>query len=147
MMEFTTQILRLIVAVLYSGLIGYEREQQHKPAGLRTCMFVTLAATMIMIFSEIMVGRGLSMDAVRAGSYMLTGIGFLGAGIIMSKGSKVEGITTAAMLLVLVPLGLLIGIGELVLAGACTLLIYFVLKLKYVQIKMKTKRIRKLKKK
>ena len=72
------------------------------------------------------------MDAVRAPSYILTGIGFLGGGIIMSRGDKVEGITTAALLLVLVPLGILIGVGEFGLSFLCTLAIYFVLKLKHI---------------
>jgi uncharacterized membrane protein YhiD involved in acid resistance len=58
----------------------------------------------------------------------------------MSKGSKVEGVTTAALLLVLMPLGLIIGIGEFSLATVLTLAIFFVLKLKYIEKTLKLKR-------
>ena len=133
MNEMLVYLEKLGLAIVLSGLIGYERERQHKPAGLRTSILVTLAATMIMLFSEIMVKRGLTMDAVRAPSYMMTGLGFLGAGIIMSRGGKVEGITTAAILLVLVPIGLLIGIGEYELAICSSIVTYLVLKLKHIE--------------
>jgi len=137
--EFTN-IFKILLALVLSSLIGYEREASNKSAGLRTCMLVTLSSTMVMIFSELMLSRGLTMDAVRAPSYILTGIGFIGGGVIMSKGGKVEGITTAALMLILVPLGLLIGMGEYSLATICTIIIYFVLKLKHIERRAKSKK-------
>ena len=137
--EFTN-IFKILLALVLSSLIGYEREASNKSAGLRTCMLVTLSSTMVMIFSELMLSRGLTMDAVRAPSYILTGIGFIGGGVIMSKGGKVEGITTAALMLILVPLGLLIGMGEYSLAILCTIVIYFILKLKHIERRVKSHR-------
>jgi len=133
-------IIKIGLALLLGGIIGYERESNHKKVGLRTSILVTLSGTIVMIFTDLMLGRGSAMDAIRAPSYILTSIGFLGGGIIMSKGSKVEGVTTAALLLVLMPLGLIIGIGEFSLATVLTLAIFFVLKLKYIEKTLKLKR-------
>jgi len=131
-------VIKLVLAIVLGGIIGFERENQHKDAGLRTCILVTMSATMVMMFSEILSLSG-TMDVVRAPSYMLTSIGFLGAGIIMARGNKIEGITTAALMLVLVPMGVLIGIGEYILATICALLIFFVLKLKHLELHFKLK--------
>ena len=136
-LELTPYLSKFGIALICGGIIGLEREGQDKPAGLRTCMLVTLAATMVMIFSQLLVSIGSTMDASRVPAYMLSGIGFLGAGIIMAKQNKVEGITTAAILLVLVPMGLLIGMGEYVLGSVVSIICFLVLKLKFFEIKCK----------
>ncbi len=143
MIALYSYLIKILAAILCGGLVGLEREKAQKSAGLRTCILVTMASTMVMLFSTIMKEQGAAMDASRVPAYMLSSIGFLGAGIIMAKDNKIEGITTAAILLVLIPTGLLIGIGEFPLAIICSVITFLVLKLKYVEIKFKLKKPKK----
>ena len=139
-MDILLNFGKIFLAILLGGLIGLEREKQDKPAGLRTCMLVTVASTMVVIFSQVMLKGNPNLDIMRAPAYMLSGINFLGAGIIMAKQNKIEGITTAAILLVLVPLGLLVGIGTLesvILAIGCAIVTFLILELKRLEIKFK----------
>lgn len=137
--------MRLLLAVLLSSLIGIERERNDKPAGVRTAMLICLGATLITLFSlryaDLCNALNYKTDALRAIAYYLVGWGFLGGGIINreEKKHKIEGITTASLLLPLCIIGFLCGIGDIILACISTLLIYFILIVKYIQIKFKQK--------
>ena len=129
-------LLRIGLSFLLSLIIGIDREQADKPAGLRTILFIMIGATLTVIFSLRYLGIAEKFDAIRAIAYYLVAIGFVGGGIIGRKHGRVEGITTAALLLPISLIGFLCGIGDYFLAIVATLIIYLVLKLKYIKIKI-----------
>lgn len=125
-------LLRLVLAMLFGGLIGLERERKRRPAGFRTYMLVCLGAALTMILSqyeyvmintrwaEIAAEVGMQTDVSRFGAQVINGIGFLGAGTIIVTGrQEVKGLTTAAGLWASACMGLAIGAGfyECVLLG------------------------------
>ena len=140
-----TYLLRITVSVILGLVIGWEREQQDKPAGLRTILFIMLGATLTVIFSLKYTNIADNFDAIRAIAYYLVAIGFVGGGIIGRKQGKVEGITTASLILPISLIGFLVGIEDYFLAITTTILIYGILKLKYLKIKVKTIRNRRKK--
>src|SRR5438045_3802502 len=103
---------RLCLAGLLGGLIGFEREVNSQPAGLRTHMIVSLGSCLIMLvsihMSELAPGRS---DPARIAAQVVAGIGFLGAGAIMRSGLSVRGLTTAACLWTAAAIGLAVGCG------------------------------------
>lgn len=108
-------LLRILLAAIFGGLIGMEREANNRPAGLRTHVLVTVGAALIMLvsidafFDEI---TGLRVgDPARLAAQVVSGVGFLGAGTIMRNGGKISGLTTAASLWVSAGIGLAIGSG------------------------------------
>lgn len=113
-------ILRLIVAALLGGAIGLEREFKHKPAGLRTNMFICLGAAMFTLLSFHFAA---GYDPTRIASNIITGIGFIGAGSILHSRGSVSGLTTAATLFVVASIGMAVGGGEYLLAMFATLVI------------------------
>lgn len=128
------------LSLALSGLIGWERESQKKPAGLRDAMLICLGATMFTIISLILrdvpASEGVKYDLGRIIAYTVAGVGFLGGGVMITNKKKIEGITTASMLWAIVGIGILCGLGEYLLALICTGAIYLTLKLKYIQIKI-----------
>lgn len=105
--------LRLLLAGLLGGLVGFERERHNRPAGLRTHILVCLGSALVMIvsvagFSGELGPKG---DQARVAAQVVSGIGFLGAGTIMRQGSAVRGLTTAASIWVVAAVGLATGIG------------------------------------
>src|SRR5580704_5876531 len=109
-------IEKLLVAIVIGGAIGAEREYRSKSAGFRTLTLICLGSAMFTIFSEL-IGSGGNPD--RIASNIATGIGFVGAGVIFKgdgSGSKVSGITTAAMIWVTAGLGVAIGAGYLMVS-------------------------------
>jgi putative Mg2+ transporter-C (MgtC) family protein len=119
-------IFKLILAVIIDGALGAEREYRSKSAGFRTLTMICVGATIFTIFSQIIGGAG---NPDRIASNIVTGIGFVGAGVIF-KGdstSKVNGITTAAMIWVTAAIGMTIGAGYLWVAGLGAVLILLVL--------------------
>jgi putative Mg2+ transporter-C (MgtC) family protein len=115
-------VLRIGVAAVLGGAIGFERETLNKPAGLRTHMLVSLGAAMFMVIALLVVadyggdpvqGR---IDPTRIGSTIVTGIGFLGGGIIFRTEDRIRGLTTAAGLWVAAAIGMAVGGGYYVLA-------------------------------
>jgi len=137
MIEFT-YLYRIGLALILSLFIGWEREQQHKGAGLRTISLITLGATLIVITTlkwDIYKGLNNSFDAIRAIAYYLVGIGFVGGGLIRQKNGKLLGLTTASLLLPVSVIGFLCGMGEYILAVISAIIIFFILKLKYVKIR------------
>jgi putative Mg2+ transporter-C (MgtC) family protein len=114
-------ILKLLLAFVIGGFIGAEREYRSKSAGFRTLTLICVGATMFTIFSEIIGGVG---NPDRIASNIITGIGFVGAGVIFKGDFGVNGITTAAMIWVTAALGMAIGAGyELVSGIACVLIL------------------------
>jgi len=129
-------ILKLGLALLFSFLIGYERENQDKPAGLRDIMLVTLGSTLLTLIAYKIASLNPNNDLGRIISYTVASIGFLGSGVIIRDKHTVEGITTATLLWVMVSIGILCGSGELFLAGVSSIIIYLILKLKYFRVKI-----------
>jgi putative Mg2+ transporter-C (MgtC) family protein len=123
-------ILKLIVAALLGGCIGIERELRHKPAGLRTNMFICFGAAMFTLLS-IRFSRvtGGSFDPSRITAQIIPGIGFIGAGAILHSGATVSGVTTAATLFVVASIGMAVGGGEYLSAIFATMLILVALTL------------------
>lgn len=105
-------ILRLFLAVLIGGIVGFEREIHQRPAGFRTHILVCLGSTLIMITSLEMHNLfGASSDPGRIAAQVVSGIGFLGAGTILREGVTIRGLTTAASLWATAAIGLSIGAG------------------------------------
>ncbi|MDB5055978.1 MAG: magnesium transporter MgtC [Bacilli bacterium] len=108
--------IRLSLALILGGLIGFERERNSHPAGFRTNILVCLGSSLIMLlsiygFSEFANSDIVRMDPARLASQVLPGIGFIGAGAILHNGMSVTGLTTAATLLVVAGIGLAVGAG------------------------------------
>ncbi len=122
--------LKLGLTVLFSGLIGYEREHSRRPAGFRTHILVAVGATLVMMTSGYVFEyyEGLvSFDPTRLGAQVISGIGFLGAGTILREGFSVKGLTTAASLWSVSCVGLAIGVGYYEGAFVATIVIYLTL--------------------
>jgi len=109
-------ILRLVLSVILSGLIGLERQMHRRTAGLRTHILVCLGSCLIMLTSlyvfDIYKDK-VSLDPARIAAGVITGIGFLGAGTIIREKEGVRGLTTAASLWVVAGIGLAVGCGFL----------------------------------
>ena len=93
-------LLRILIAALCGGAIGIERTLRQKDAGFRTHVIVALGAALMTVVSKYgffdLVGTGINADATRIASNIITGISFLGAGMIFVKGANIKGLTTAA---------------------------------------------------
>ena len=114
-------IFRLVAAGLLGGLIGLERDFRAKEAGVRTHFIVALGSALFMIISEFAF-EGKQHDAARVAAQVVSGIGFIGAGVIIFQRNVVRGITTAAGLWVAAAIGLACGDGMYPVAIAATLL-------------------------
>ncbi len=107
---------RLIMAAFLGGLIGWERELHHHPAGFRTHILVSVGSTLIMLvsiygFADYVHLPHFTFDPSRISAQVVSGIGFLGAGTILRQGVTVSGLTTAASLWVVAAVGLSVGAG------------------------------------
>lgn len=123
-------MLRLLVAGLLGGVIGYEREHTNRPAGFRTHILVCVGAALVMVTSEFIYQKYSSIsniDPARLGAQVISGIGFLGAGTIIRDGFNVRGLTTAASLWAVSCVGIATGIGFYSGAIAATILIFLTL--------------------
>ncbi|MFH6785019.1 MULTISPECIES: MgtC/SapB family protein [Methylobacterium] len=104
--------LRLGAAVLAGGLVGLNREMHAKPVGVRTLGLVALGAALVTLAGSGFTGDGTDANASRAIQGTITGIGFLGAGVIVrGNGHRVHGLTTAAAIWVTAALGIVCGLG------------------------------------
>ena len=120
-----TFIMRIFVAGLLGGVIGFEREFRAKEAGVRTHFIVALGSALFMIISQFAFsGR---FDAARVAAQVVSGIGFIGAGVIIFQKNVVRGITTAAGLWVAAAIGLACGAAMYSVAIAATLMTVMVL--------------------
>lgn len=121
-MEFVVEnLLKLLIALLAGAVIGFEREMHNKSAGLRTITLITVGATLFTILS-----LKFEQDA-RIAANIVSGIGFLGAGVILFAEGKVKGLTTASSIWAAAAIGVSIGVGEYILAGAAGLMVVVVL--------------------
>lgn len=110
--NLATICLRIGLALLMGGLLGIERERKNRPAGFRTYMLVCLGSALIMMINQYIYQFDATIDPVRMGAQVVSGIGFLGAGTILVTGrNQVKGVTTAAGLWTAAAIGLAIGIG------------------------------------
>ncbi len=105
---------RLLLSALFGTLVGIERQWRHKNAGLKTNALVSVGATSFGLIALISFGPGSNPAQIAAG--VVTGIGFIGAGVIMHRGASVQGINTAATLWAAAGMGLAIGQGSYQLA-------------------------------
>jgi putative Mg2+ transporter-C (MgtC) family protein len=115
-------VARLLVASLLGAAIGFERETKHKPAGLRTNMFICFGAAMYTLLSDELAVEHLG-DHTRIAAQIIPGIGFIGAGSIMRSGMSVTGLTTAATMFVVASIGMAVGGGLYLPAIFATMLI------------------------
>jgi len=145
-------VLRLALALLLGGWIGYQRESLNQVAGFKTHILVCVGSCMIMIVSlcmpfirypgELTQYANTSADTARIAAQVVSGIGFLGAGAIIKSGMSVKGLTTAASLWAIAGLGLCIGAGMYILSIAGTILIFLTLTLfSKMEKRMQKKRI------
>ena len=126
MMDITyTDILKIAIAFALGALLGIEREYRNKPAGFRTLIMITVGATLFTILSY----RINSSTPDRIAANIITGIGFIGAGVIFKEGLKVSGMTTAATIWMAAAVGMAVGYGAYYLAGGVTIIMLFTLTL------------------
>lgn len=110
-------VFRLLSALLAGAIIGYERSFHGRPAGLRTHMLVCVASAMLMLVTVYQTqwmnapDGVIRLDPTRMAQGIMTGIGFLGAGVIVKEGPSVRGLTTSASIWVTAAVGILAGIG------------------------------------
>lgn len=149
---YIDQLLHLLGAVLAGGLIGLERSFHGRPAGFRTHTLVCMASSLLMLVSVYQhqwfpsdTGDVVRIDPTRMAQGIMTGIGFLGAGVIFKEGLSVRGLTTAASIWITAAIGVLIGIGLYFAAGLATLLTLGVLGLfRRIEMRMPTNRFAQL---
>jgi putative Mg2+ transporter-C (MgtC) family protein len=133
-MAFTDIALRLAVAAICGGVIGFERENQQKPAGLRTHMLVAIGSAAFTLAAlnmdplESLNGEGsrIQVDPSRVIQGIAGGIGFLGAGSIFRSNGSVQGLTTAATIWVVGAVGICSGVGNYALAAITSVLVVLI---------------------
>jgi putative Mg2+ transporter-C (MgtC) family protein len=128
-MTLIPSVLKLLLAVVLGGLIGYERESEAKPAGLRTMVLVAMGSCLFTIASiKISLAEGGPFDPGRIASGIVTGIGFLGAGAILRSSGHVLGLTTAASIWLVAAIGMAVGMGLYAEALLATLVGFLILR-------------------
>ena len=133
--QYLYYIVRIVVAGLCGGLIGYERKVRAKGAGIRTHCVVACAAALMIIISKyafydvitegIIQGADIRLDPSRVASTIVSGVGFLGAGTIFVNKNKISGLTTAAGIWATSGVGMAIGSGMYLVGIAATIIIVF----------------------
>lgn len=127
--DFSTIAVRLLVALVLSGIIGFERELNNHSAGFRTHILVGVGSCLMIVLS--LFGfhgfmdqyENIRFDPARLPSYVISGIGFLGAGTIIVYGGTIRGLTTAASIWTVAGIGLIVGAGMFDAAILATLII------------------------
>lgn len=110
-------ILKLLLGTLLGGVIGFERQTHGRPAGFRTQLLVCVSCVLLMIISEGYYLQSdqtgpMRIDPTRIAAGAMTGVGFLGAGVILKTSASVQGLTTAACVWIVSAIGLAIGAGQ-----------------------------------
>jgi putative Mg2+ transporter-C (MgtC) family protein len=121
---YNDDFIKILASTVVGALIGLEREYRSKSAGLRTFTLISVGSTIFTMLSEKM-GMHTSPDRIAAN--VVTGIGFLGAGVIFKMDDRVKGLTTATIIWVTASLGMSIGDGHILLSFLGTLVVYIVL--------------------
>lgn len=124
-------IIRIILAGICGGIIGVERTLRQKDAGFRTHIIVSMGAALMTIvskyaFFDVLNIQGASVDIARVAANIITGISFLGAGMIFVKGFSIKGLTTAAGIWLTAAVGMTIGAGLYLIGIVTVLLLLFV---------------------
>ncbi len=127
--DISTSIFHLLLALMAGAIIGLERSYNGRPAGFRTHSLVCMSSAMLMLLTvnqwELLANAPLEtirIDPTRMAQGIMTGIGFLGAGVIMKDTYTIRGLTTAASIWITASVGILIGMGYLVIAAIATIL-------------------------
>ena len=123
-MEITDFVIRLLAATAAGGLVGLERQWNNKSAGLRTNTLVAVGSCIFVLINLILTEK--QGDPTRIIGQIITGIGFLGAGVILHTGSGVHGLTTAATIWCSAALGCVAGLGYFPETAVCTVLILII---------------------
>ena len=118
-------LVRLLVATVLGGIVGYEREREGKPAGVRTHAMVALGAALFTMVSTSGFREG---GDPRVAAQIVSGIGFLGAGVILRDHAGVHGLTTAASLWVTAAIGAAVGTDMLLMSFVTALLVFAILR-------------------
>ena len=148
MEESQVILIRLLAAVAAGGIIGLERSYHGRPAGLRTHTLVCVASSLLMLLTvfqwallaEVPIDT-IRVDPTRMAQGIMTGIGFLGAGVIMKEKLTIRGLTTAASIWITAAIGVIVGMGFYTAAGAATVITLLVLSsLGWVERKLKSRR-------
>lgn len=121
---YGNEVLKLLLSVVVGCILGLEREVRGKSAGFRTLALICFGASVFTICSYLL---GVEANRDRIAANIITGVGFLGAGVIFRNNSSVSGITTAASIWIASALGMLIGIGEYLLTAVALVLSLFIL--------------------
>lgn len=123
--------IKIVTGLILGSIVGYDREQKMKNAGIKTNVLICLGATLYTAISMLghVQGGGVEYDAARIPAQIVSGIGFLGAGAIMKDKGNIIGLTTAATIWVVASIGMTIGYGFPVIAAIFTITILSVLKL------------------
>lgn len=117
-------LIRLVIAMVLGGMVGFERGSKNHDAGLRTHIIVCIGAAAIMVISECLTKfYNIPQEIMRMGAQVVSGIGFLGVGSIIVDGNKVRGVTTAAGLWTTAGIGLAVGCGCYLIAMLVVVLI------------------------
>ncbi|HML22311.1 MAG TPA: MgtC/SapB family protein [Aggregatilinea sp.] len=117
-------LLSVAIGTLLAGIIGFDREWRHRQAGIRTHMLVGLGSSLIVSMAHLQYGYD---SAARLASGVISGIGFLGAGVIVQRRDRVHELTTAASIWVVAMIGITAGARLYVLATGATAIGWFVL--------------------
>lgn len=123
--ELWEYFLPVLVAAIVGGLIGIEREYHDKSAGFRTMILIAVGSCLFTLLAQILGGP--EKETTRITAAIVTGVGFLGAGVILKNGVTIGGLTTAASIWLVASLGVASGAGEFALTGAVTFLTLIVL--------------------
>ncbi len=119
---------KVVLAIICGGMIGLERELKHKPAGLRTNILICLGAVLFTTLSVLIsANSGGPSDPARIAAQVVTGVGFLGGGMIMQSGGSVTGLTSAATVWVVAAIGVCIGMGYPITAFIFSITVVFTL--------------------
>jgi putative Mg2+ transporter-C (MgtC) family protein len=121
---FTEDFLKIVVALIAGGLIGLERESRDKAAGFRTIILISTGAALFTILSYKL---GVDIEHSRIAANIVSGVGFIGAGVIFRGEGKVTGLTTAATIWIAAALGMGSGAGEYELVLMVVLVVFLVL--------------------
>lgn len=134
MMEFSItdiawdweDLLKVIFSLIAGIVLGMEREWKDKSAGFKTIAIICLGSTLFTLLSY-KLGAGDSEDATRIASYVVSGIGFLGAGVIFKEGGNVNGLTTASIIWISAAIGMSIGFGQYLTGGVFLVACFFII--------------------
>ena len=123
MLDELLHLLNILLAVVLGFAIGYERKLRYKEAGIRTHTIVCAGSALIMVVSKYGFGDSIEADASRVAAQIVSGIGFLGAGIIIYRKHEIHGLTTAAGVWATSGVGMAAGAGLYIVAAGATVIL------------------------